>query len=469
MGGVYSDLLDSVKTAAPAQDIWWRPRNEKQRAQAYALAKADMIVRLLHGETIVLSNNQIMDSYAWLRFAQEFLTSRLTTDVDWPLVQLGYYYRHNPPLVHGSQLLQDLVVETFGRPDFKLSAWGEVSQEQRVQWAKAIEGRDVRAMLSECKDNQLVLAEGLAFTYDYFRVFETKHYPLTDFVTSPKHPRLIWPRLKRAVAKDPVLGKVLAEEIERVIEQKGMNKESRSHIYEAVVSVVGRNPTTLEYFQKYIDRFYNEKVALSVSNGRAVCTMSDDIPETDIYVDLESDALADEDNDPSGIAARFVLKHQPLESPGLLRGLSNEDVMDILVDRDFQRSVEKLRMLSEEMHSSQGKHRLSAQRRWKDAVAKHQEWLAAQLGEKIMLQHFAKVDLFITPVRILLPIVAVTTGVFTYVLGTSSEENSLITTALVSALELVTAYKGIQYLATKTAAGRIRSQLHHAVSVEGEK
>lgn len=479
--GFYSDLFDTVKTATPIkapsyQEVWWRPADEKQREQAYALAKAHLLMMLLHGDTLVLSNSQIIDSYAWLRFAKEFLTHNLANKVKWPIIQWGYY-SDNPPKEKEGLLLR-LAMDIFERTSFKLSAWGPVPEETRKKWASSLESmlREGRTTLllekpqgSESIDIETIetLKEGFSHTIEYVNEYvkarqarqERSEPDIIYHAPAPHRPRNIWPRLKLCVKKDPKLGQVWLTELERVIERCGYNPERRSDLYDAFFEVVGRNFTTLETFQKYVDRFYNEKVAYSLTQGRGVFTMSDDLPETGFREDAYSDDLADRGNDPEGVVARLGLAYVTTDR-ATLSSLTPEDVAGVLDTPEFQENVKRLRDYAQEFSLAQDNQtRDELVKKFQEEIDKHQEWLASQLAPKILRRYQFGVKLFVIAVR---PVIKDTVDT---VISASTHFpkgilSSTITEVLTEALQRV-GEAGIK----KTVAGRIRKDLHEAIHV----
>lgn len=490
--GIYLSLLDSAQSAIPLEHEagdkvtaieWWRPQTHREQEQAYALAKADVIARLLYGESIVLPYNQMIDSYAWLRVASEFLTYDLADVVDWPLFKFAYF-SSRPPSILNSNLILSVAAEKFAQESFKLSAWGDIDPTIRKQISQEIEEtqhgqRSIATPSLHFSDYHQELWKGFQHVIDYFREFEHNRpeEPICYWVPPPAQPLNIWPRFVTVVRKDADLGTVLVGEIQRWFEKeeeryrqgktpKARARERRSDLYDAIAAIT-KDSYYRQGLKSYVDYFYNQKVGFSLTRGRGVYVISDNLASTPLAEDIDRDKNASQVVSGTTLG-KVALVHIPFQ-PKALDFLDWDIVHEVLHDGDFKQRASDLKAMLLGLSSSSS-NQLQQQewhRRLEEKVIQHQEWLAKQLGNKVI--SVKKGIVFKVYQQANIALTAAASGVVAYgishVFPEHQEATLPVALTLTAWVESLAAETLIRPLIEKTAAGSIMADLKAAVTL----
>lgn len=381
--GKYLDFLDSVKSAHTEKysPEWWRPNTIEDQNNSIEFARAEMMLRILHGDTIVLSNNQATDSVAWLTLASSFSQISLP----WETISLAFF-QVAPASPAGA--VKDIVVNYFSNPEFSSSAWTGLDDKLRTRVLANITKdsrpffhRMLSGVTKSIDDSNLAQAleaqaTGLHLFYEYLLKNESR---MVSFVARDMGSYL-WPKLE-AMSKIP--GGV-SEETLAYIRQKlnASALEKRSALYSAIEDI---EPIEREELKKYIDFFYNEKMGLSVSKGRGVYTISDHDETISPARDEEMASLADSTNSDIGLLGNNVLQ---IRQEKFKDHLAWDDFLKLIQDDDFIRSANFLRRMVEEFDTlpSTGDGHSTEYFRWFgktiDALNRHQDFLAVALKRK---------------------------------------------------------------------------------------
>jgi hypothetical protein len=384
---IYLDLLDSVKTAHPQRysGEWWRPNNDDERQAAIEMARADMMVRLLHGETIILSNNQATDSAGWLQLAHDFCRIELP----WEPVSIAFF---NVAPKSPADAVRKIVVDYFKDEKFNLSAWVGLSKSTREKVAKNVSNEErpqfgdmFMGVLTDIPDsyldeNLLKQAAGLQIFYEYLLKNQDKKVAyVADTVGE-----FIWPRMNALANTN--LG-ISGEILDAVKKTAGESRlEFRSSLYNAASQFSGDQQQLL---RRTIDYYYNQKMGLSVNRGRGVYTFSDFDENTPIDKDETLDRVVDSVNRPDGVISKVVLRMSP---DRVKNYLTWGDFTDLLKDGKFLDKALRLRGLIQEYNTIDKRRSdyLTKYRTWLgktvDAMQAHHEFLASYLSTKVVLK-----------------------------------------------------------------------------------
>lgn len=281
---MYIDLLDSTKSGHPfqsgVQEDWWRANTTEQQHQAVSIAQAAMMIRLLYGETIVLTHHQIFDSYAWLSACENFVGAAPALPFV-PVTWSVYTYGSASP-----EGFIDTAVKIFrptGKFSFKLSAWPSLDAKLREKIAQNLERdrsfkgmyKDVWESLdSSLKDKYTQQQTALIKFHEYLLQHHRQSIPWTPNTPTVikncdlEHPRSIW-TLLNTVRDHPkgIPGEVLDEiqaQIAGVENGRSLaeNLEVRSFLYLAISEL---DAELRDRIRKLIDFCYNLKTGQSAS------------------------------------------------------------------------------------------------------------------------------------------------------------------------------------------------------------
>ncbi|RME55867.1 hypothetical protein D6779_11710 [Candidatus Parcubacteria bacterium] len=488
---LYVDLLDSVKSAHPREtdQEWWHVRSKEEQAFAVQQAQAEIMMRLLHGETIVLSNNQIMDSYAWMTCADVLLSDARLAAVQWTPVVFAYYDPSGSVRELSAEVLRECTINNFANTKFVLSAWPQLDERQRQDVVENIKRRGVFFEMfrgvTGIPDVYHEQARSIQHTYEYLDRWQREKgakviVPVGTSDSKRKPPKLIWPRVEALPQHDSEIYKQTVEEIKRVIvkdlsEQESMKAlEARSRLYQAL-GMIDIDDDKRDRLRGYIDRFYNEKLGRSVSGGRGVYTIGDNDPETPVEEDLKRDEIADVQNTSEGVLARIVLECTPEKLSGI-DTLEWDDVLDVISDPEMGMMTRKLQDVL------QGYYRLNSQshdfhrqyREWLlrsiDALEEHHEKLSKALARKIVVRS--------KPYRLLAsvsPVIwegagAIIGGYVGYIQGLSHLESVALSGAGAMAVEFLKLQReNLTGVIAASVAGRVRQSLDDAVRLKSDE
>jgi len=388
---IYLDLLDSVKTAHPEtfSSEWWRPNSPDEQEHSRELARAEMMIRLLHGDTIVLSNNQATDSVGWLQLSEDFSI----LNPPWEPIAMAAFGTQQ---ITKDSLLE-IIINYFQDPKFNLSAWVGIDAPLRNKVVENLKRHEtpqfekmfdyvlpfIDPRLSKALDAQAI---GLQRFYEYLVRYQGRQVNLTAVTVANS----IWPRMEKLRDRlNGIPGDIL-DEIKHFVGKDRL--EFRSSLYNALAII---EEPMRSHVRKYVDRFYNEKMGLSVCKGRGVYTVTDHDPNTPAEEDEKIDALADDLNSKEGLLGRMALQFYPSK---IRNHLKWDDFVKILADPEFGRSAHHLRTMLgtyDEISPDDPKY-LTKYRIWLDrsldALNQHHELLSKYLasqsiksGEKLII------------------------------------------------------------------------------------
>lgn len=469
--GLYLDFLDSAKSAHVEQyaNDWWRPDSVIDQNNSIEFARAEMMVRILHGDTIVLSNNQVTDSVAWLSLADQF--SKIS--LPWEPISIAFF---NISPSSPSQAIKAIIVGYFSDPNFVSSAWVGLDKKLKELVLKNITKSDepmfhrmLYGVTKSIGDADLaqaleVQAIGLQSFYEY--LINNSHR-LVSFRagTIGSH---IWPKLEALKNRDRGIPERVLTHIKTKLSFERM--EHRGSLYEAIGDL---DITEREDVRKYIDFFYNEKMGLSVSQGKGVYTITDHDKLTSPVEDERMVNLADSTNSTVGLLGNNVLQ---IRSERFKDYLTWEDFLDLVSLPEFQRRANFLRRMIEEYDTLDltGEGHFKNYNSWLgktfDALNKHQDYLAEQLGRRAV----RGVNGFVLKIG---PWLGAGAGAIVgSVLGNSlayglagaigANAGGTILSEMVSDL---LKEKGLPKLLASNAAGKIRAALEGSVSIKSDE
>jgi hypothetical protein len=487
----YIDLLDTVKTAHPNKFAteWWRKSSPEIQANAISLAQTELMLRILHGETILLSNNQAFDSVAFLDSVSEMV--RLDS-LDRPPVALSYYKFHQPgvvsPTEYTPEALIDLGVEYLAKEVFIFSAWLGMDENIAIRnrMSEALKnGDDSRRFISmvdvvyhdldsDVRDDFQKQARGLQNFYNYLR----RLYPLGKRVVrvAGKSDRLIWRDLD-SLRYSPSKG-IPVEAIKRLDEELFAHnlhgsREDRSVLYRLIENF---GSPLRDDLRKYIDIFYNQKIGASVSpRGRGIYSVMDHNPKTPSSYEEQILENAEALNIVDGIVAEEALEVFPPKEASSLNYLTWDDVIGVMTEeKSVCKSAYELQddlALYNQLNPTDPdfNNKLTD---WKkmtsDSLESHQTLLASILGKKIKYDSGKKTMFSITIPRAKFTITALG-GLVGGVVGYLSQ-NSLLFSAVGATTASALTYnltelaeKSLKDKLESTAITRVREDLRECL------
>jgi hypothetical protein len=464
---LYLDLFDSVKTAHTEEvsSEWWRPHIRLEQEHSRELARAEMMVRLLHGDTIVLSNNQATDSVGWLQLAEDFSTLNMT----WEPIAMAVFGTRQIPT---NDSLLEMVINYFKDKNFKLSAWVGVDLPLRNKVVENLQKHPMPRFdlmfegVTSSLDKRVAedlnrQAVGLQKFYEYLTRNKEKEICFPASIVGD----YLWPRMKAMADQPDGIQSGELKHIKQYLEEtQGPNRvEYRSALYQALDTMDEPRRT---HIRKYVDRFYNEKMGLSVSKGKGVYTFTDHDPNTPVDLDSRMDAQADRPNDPEGILGQVVLSVDPKKIKYTLKW---DEFLRILSDKEFGHSSHFLRMVIRDYDylNPQDLNYHSKYTNWLgrtfDALNKHQDLLATMLGKEVAKRNASTLAITIgTWTGAALD--AVLASQIHYVIGVGAATGAVLSKVLEDRFK-----KSPPQKLVTSAAGRIRTSLKESVTVKSDE
>ena len=398
----YVDLLDSSKTAYPNEFAteWWRKSSKEIQDNAISLANTELMLRILHGETILLSNNQAFDSVAFLRAVPEL--TRMES-LDRPPVALSYFKPGvATPKEYAPEVLVDLSVDYLAKEVFVFSAWVGMDDNTpiRDRMSNGLkENDDSRKFISMVEDVYFDLdssvrddfrkqARSLQDFYDYLR----KLHSLKKRVVrvAGKSDRLIWNDLDdlRYSPSKGIPSEAITILDEKLFTEKLYgSREDRSVLYRLIEDF---GSPLRDDLKKYIDIFYNQKLGKSVSpRGRGTYSVMDHNPNTPSFLEEQILENAETINSMDGIVGEEALEIVPNDLLSLST-LTWDDVVRIMNDEvEIRESAYELQdnlALYKQLNPSAPDFDKKLDE-WKKvsnaSLESHQSLLSSALGEKI--------------------------------------------------------------------------------------
>ncbi len=464
---LYLDLFDSVKTAHTEElsKEWWRPNIRLEQENSRELARAEMMVRLLHGDTIVLSNNQATDSVGWLQLAEDFSTLNMT----WEPVAMAVFGTNQTPT---NDSLLEMVINYFKDKNFELSAWVGVDLPLRNKVVENLQKHPMPRFdlmfegVTSSLDKRIAedlnrQAVGLQKFYEYLTKHKGKEICFSAGIVGD----YLWPRLKLMTEQhDGIQVDELKHIREFIVKTMDASRlEYRSSLYRALETIDEPRRT---HIRKYVDRFYNEKMGISVAKGKGVYTFTDHDPNTPIELDSRMDAQADHPNEPDGVLGQVVLSVDPKKIKYKLKW---DEFLRILGDKEFGHSSHFLRMvvrdydyLNPKEPDYHAKYNNWLGRTF-DALNKHQDLLAKMLGKEVAKRSATTLAISIGAWSGAV-LDAVLASQVQYVIGVGAVTGAILSKALEDKFE-----KSPPKKLVTSAAGRIRTSLKEAVTVKSDE
>jgi hypothetical protein len=467
----FNDLLDSVKTAHPQGYVneWWRPESSEVQKTSIELARASIMARILYGETILLSNNQAVDSVAWLRSASEFTSLK----TPWAPVAVSFYGCGMSPK---EDCLRKLLIEYLVNPKIQPSAWVGLDEKAIKTIKRSLNRYDsprfdkmLYPIKSSISSHLFSLLHNQAIELQAFFEYLTENSHKKVCIKANEAPNsYIWRRLNdRTGMKHGISGLAINE-----LKNKLSNDdyEKRSELYKALGDL---DDTDRIVTRKYIDRFYNEKLGISVNGGRGCFTLDDHGLSTSSETIGKMDILADKDNNPIDLLSQDLLR---IELGPIKCFLDMDDLRGLVRETEFIDSVSRLQHFFGEYQELRRKSRFNIanvrdwRRRANNEMHNHHALLARLFNKKIEQISEDSMTLFVkaggdTLIKIL--IVSAMGQILNQTFGVELLE--LPKTMLVSFLAL----KAKDYYASKArpiiACGRTRLALSRAVKIKSER
>ena len=396
---IFLDLLDSAKSAHVKEYVseWWRPENDEQQRTITEMAQAEMMVRILYGETITLSNNQATDSVAWLTNAEKFCS----LDTPWEPVAVAFSgVQPSSP----ADAIRDILINYFADHSFKLSSWVGLEDKLKDKVAENLKQHDlpnfekmfigvIDSMFDQKLSDKLnQQAFGLQKFYEYLNINQAKPVSIRAVSVGDR----LWPRLMSL--KDDPKG-IPAATLDSIKDIATPHKvEFRGSLYNALEKLDMDSHERIR-IRKFIDRYYNEKMGLSVANGKGVYTTTDFDLNTSLDEDESIDIRADQYNGEDGLLGRVALEINPETSANFLKW---DDFASVLKDDVFRKSARGLRLKIEEYDDLKPmdpwydrKYRLWHSQTY-EILNQHHELLASYLGKRI-IHKGSSIKIYIAP------------------------------------------------------------------------
>ncbi len=355
---LYVDLLDTVKCANGGDENidWWRPKSVP-REKAIALAEAGMISQILMGETIGVTNNQLIDSVSLLRLIPKLKT---LTRAQEPPVVAKFYGKGIEPR---PESLVEIAFRYFDSSIFLTSAWSPLTKSEAQQIArnlllsgnhKTIFSKMLRNInLTQEMTHLKLLAENLQYLFEYLKNWQKKQSACGK-ANEPKNVKRIsiWEGLENV--KDHRTNWGINGEMLKSIEDRlpfyaarcnkelGEVKELRSILYSAIGDVIS-DEFDKDWIRGYVDIFYNSRIAQTTTESDGVFTMSDVVTPICLDDQIRRLILSNTRNPDNISFADIDIDIQP-QGDEIATGLTWEMLnFELLDDSDYQNKVENLR------------------------------------------------------------------------------------------------------------------------------
>lgn len=475
---LYIDLLDSVKTAHPEKysPEWWRSDSVDEQKRAIGIAHTTMMIRLLYGETIILPNNQANDSVAWLKAVQAFTS---INKLEWPSVSITAF--NSLQTTPNSEYLLEVTLKNFKDPNFIFSAWVGLDSKQKekvvtnlekdtpFKFAEMLDG--VKSDFgSELNDQLQEQAEGLQRFYDYLVNWEKKGVVRKPYPSE----YTIGSRMEKLKGQEAYV-KELQQIASKIVKDHGVGgKEARSLWFKYLASLDEPVRTAAKSF---VDRYYNEKISLSVNRGNALLSFIDHDEKTPLIEDELRDHIADQNNSQDGVIGKVALQAYPERIHGI-SSLDWKTCTKILIDDDFNRSLRKLQRLYREFDEFDRKapDYFQQYRRWRsemrDKLSEHNVVLAEALAPAVVQDSMGmRIFANVVPHTITGIAAGLTAGIG-YAQGLSPElimTSTGVATALSEFLVEKAKDNLIPEMIESSAAGRLRASLDDAISIRRDE
>jgi hypothetical protein len=475
---LYIDLLDSVKTAHPEKysHEWWRADSVSEQEDAIKIAHTAMMVRLLYGETLVMPNNQANDSVGWLRAADAF--NALGKHLDWaPVAIAAFGSSQSKPT---SEYLLEVTLKNFSDPNFVFSAWVGLGQKQKEKivsnlkkdtpsrFAEMMDG--VKSEFgSELDDKLIEQALGLQRLYSYLVDWEKKGLVVINSNPTNYSIGKHMSKLKGEEESTKVL-KRIAKNITKLHGKAALEARSLWYRYlEQIEEPVRSNA------KAYVDRYYNEKLSISVNKGKALFTFTDHNPDSPLVEDELNDNLADQSRK-DGVLSKVALQVYPQKIHGV-SSLDWKTCTEIVADTDFKNSLNALLYLYREFDGlEKNKEYFRKYRDWRkqmwEKLQKHNDFLAKSLAPAVSLDSTGMRLIVHAAPHTIPAAFAVASSTVGYIQGIPLAESALaggVIGYLSSVLFDSVKEKILPNLIKTSAAGRIRASLDEAISIKPDE
>jgi hypothetical protein len=353
-------LLDSARTAhavSSANEInnWWMPEENKTHLLHSIAADAITIKQILWGEIIQLPRNQFFDSPAWFNLGYFLVKSKI------PLFSICLY-REEPTSYN---FIQDCANQFGNISGFALSAWPNLDNRERTIIANNIrkEGnfkkmfRGIRIdskWKAIFKFQRAVLQNTLEYLEKNYQVFPGIIRTTTGGKTT------MWQKIESDFKNRDFTSRLTEELGENLVQEytsalreisdkaekdfgedeKEKNRwlNQRTNLYHQIFEY---SNDARELLRVHIDSRYEETISESVTGvGRLASADA-----SDSKIDLETrinylDAL-DSVNDPNGLAEKYIIDFDNVESQFSL----NKTILELLNDDLFQMRLKQIRRI----------------------------------------------------------------------------------------------------------------------------
>ncbi len=382
----YLDILDSVKSQTPSVLL----ENALRRISlpSEAIAEAGIVSSILYGDTITLSNHQMMDSRVLLRLMPEIAKLKPTGDI--PPLAVRFYCSY-PIQEVTRDLLWGVTLQNFKNPQFLLSAWPDVVVERRDQVVQNIQAemekdvRDFRNLLLNIPpdDTAATLVNGLQTLYKYLDDWRsTNPYELAALSRIP-----LWKNLQKLQhhplgIPSEIMSQMehYAEEESRRLEKEGVGKtkedilEARSYLYDFLLRVYQDDLEAIDNARQLVDFYYNARVCDSVSGGHGLLSVTDSVGQMLMKTQVERLQAADFHNPaPLERAVGFYVVDP---SDNADTGLRFSDLQKLWNENDqFHENLRKISLQRQALH-----HGLITSKKFQQEIEMQDRFLANTLS-----------------------------------------------------------------------------------------
>ncbi|MFZ5909433.1 MAG: hypothetical protein ACOYYU_05405 [Chloroflexota bacterium] len=469
---IFLDLLDSAKSAHTKKYVneWWRPDSEAQQMKVVEMARAEMMMRILHGDTVVLSDNQAVDSVAWMKIATKFCELRLP----WKPVAIAF---SNKQQATSYDAITAILINRFTDDTYKFSSWVGLDNDLRAGVARNLNrvgnnlqiGDMLNGLISSIPDQHLVdeLMSQVAGLQSFYEYLKQNEYSNVSF-PAEKVGNQIWARLLSLKDLPNGISSKTLKFMKKVASSK---VEYRSALYDALEQMDIDEQSRV---RKIVDRYYNEKMGYSVAEGKGVYTTVDFNPNTSLENDMKFDIQADKFNGENGLLGRVVLEIHPEK---MAEYLGWDEFEQVLKDEKFQAKAWLLRARIKQYDdlNPNDPEYFAKYRNWLgetiDVLESHHEFLAESLGGRVVQKESRKFKAFFAP------------GLGSSIAGTAAglylgsffgEPYGTIVGGIVGGFIGNTGYdllkdRALPFLKLDNAVGSVRTALKDAAKIKGDE
>ena len=362
----YISSLDSATSAYSSnrqqhETNWWLPDDE-QRTKALIYGSTKVMYRLLFGDELCLPRNQAFDSPLFFNIFEGL------NKVDRTWLNISVVSETEPTSL---SFVKD-VADQFNNPNFLLSAWPSLDQNQREIIYKNIKRtNNFKEMLHDAGE----------FSGPYGEIFLRQQELLQHVLEYLyKHPdalqksggakKLLWDRLlnkniqKQLGAKAKIL-KTIPERI-----KKTENINNRGVLYNYIADYTDAR----DQIREVIDQQYHYILAESISEGR-IDISGGLFSKNTVPMQAKQIQAGDAQYDMRGLKSTYI---QSIENNdgGNVSSLNWDDIAKVIIDDEFQMKLAQLRL---DLSNSKGE-------KVRELLMKHLDYLTNFIPNKIITQ-----------------------------------------------------------------------------------